>query len=67
MKSKISHRSYKNRVALHLGYRSWKHLRDVADRGFVFNLSAYPTIRDLFDRYDIKYWVKGIREKIQED
>ena len=67
MKSQTSQRSFKNRVALRLGYRSWKHLQDVADRGFVFNLSAYPNLRQLFDRYDINYWVKGIREKIQED
>jgi len=67
MKTQTQLRNGKNRIAVRLGYRSWKHLQDVADRGFVFNLSAHPNLRQLFDRYDIPYWVKGIREQIQED
>lgn len=59
-------RNQKNRIALKLGYRSWKHLLDVSDRGYVFNLSRYPNLRQLFKRYDIPYFVKGERMKTGE-
>ena len=67
MTTQVKNRNVKNRIAVRLGFRSWKHLTDTADRGYVFNLSSYPNLRQLFDRYNIKYWTKGIREKTEEE
>ena len=48
-----------NRIAKRLGFESWKHLMSVADRGYRFNLSKYPSLAPLFERKGIPYYRKG--------